>query len=126
MKKKLIGATIGAFVGAFVVILALSFGEKTKADTTVSPGLGWILDSSTTTSVVTVTDRRTQGGTITNKGAATVYINWAGIADVAANTTEGINKCYLDSGDSVRVPKSCTTWSHETASGTAKLLYVEE
>jgi len=124
--KKNIGYILAFIVGVLCGQGAISIWEKAHADTTISPGLGWILDSSTTTSVVTVTDRRTNvGGTIANKGAATVYINWSGAA-VTADTDEGVNKCYLEAGDSCRVPRGCTTWSHETASGTAKLLYIEE
>jgi len=123
MKKSTL--VISVLLLAMLLVSMLGFAPRSAADTTISGAMGAILDSSTDDSVVTITDRRVGGGSIVNKGSATVYINWTGGA-VTANDTEGTNKCFLEDGDSVRIPKACTSFSHATASGTAKLIYVEE
>ena len=82
-----------------------------------------VLDSSTTTNTVTLSNARR--GSLINKGPSTVYLGWSSDT-VNANTTAEVGKSYLDSGDSMRLPAGVKNFSHVTASGTAKLLFVEE
>jgi hypothetical protein len=45
---------------------------------------------------------------------------------VTADATAAVGKCYLESGDAARVPHGVKTFAHATASGTAKLIFVED
>jgi hypothetical protein len=66
-------------------------------------------------------------GSILNKGPSVVFVGWGrSITAGECNTDEGENKCYLESGDAVRIPRTKTTFSCATASGSAKLLFVED
>lgn len=89
----------------------------------IEPGVtGAILDSTIAAEVVTL--RPGMGGSLLNKGAATVYLGW-NASDVAANTDAAVNKCYLAAGDSVRIPSGVSSFAHKTAAATAKLIFVE-
>lgn len=61
---------------------------------------------------------------ILNKGAATVYLEWESDT-VDANTDEKDRKCWLETGDAVRVPGGATKFAVKTASGSAKILIVQ-
>ena len=82
-----------------------------------------VLDSSTTMNTATLANARR--GSLINKGPSTVYLGWS-CDTVNTNNTAEVGKSYLDSGDSMRIPASVRNFSHATASGTAKLLFVEE
>ena len=84
---------------------------------------GAVIDSGTSVNTVTLTNARR--GSLVNKGAASVYISWSNTT-VNANTTAENGKCILDAGDAVRIPTGVKSFAHATASGTAKLVFVED
>lgn len=89
----------------------------------VNAHTGAVIDASTETNTVTLTGSRR--GSLVNKGAATVYLQWSA-ATVSADAGAGTGKCYLEAGDAVRIPPGVRSFAHATASGTAKLIFVEE
>jgi hypothetical protein len=89
----------------------------------VTPGMtGAVIDSGVVEANVIL--RTGAGGSIVNKGGATVYIGWNG-ATVAADTTAQVNKCYMETNDAIRIPSGVSSFNHKTAAATAKLLFVE-
>lgn len=123
MKKKIFSFIIPLFLGLVIGFFCLyCFIEKPiLADSSAS--IGAVIDSGTVQATFTVNSGVT--GSILNNGAATVYINWAnGVVEV--NTNAGDNKCYLASGDSIRIPSKIKKFSHATSAATAKLIFISE
>ncbi len=82
-----------------------------------------VLDSGT--SVNTATLQSARRGSLINKGPSTVFLGWSSDT-VNANTSAEVGKSYLDSGDAMRIPAGVKNFAHVTATGSAKLLFVEE
>ena len=110
------------FVGAIVK----SPDPKPVPGTEVIPGVGAVIDSGTTANTVTLRFPRQARGSIINKGSATVYIAWNTTTPPSADTTAAVGKCYLASGDACTIPKNAANFVHLTASGSAKLIYIED
>jgi hypothetical protein len=90
---------------------------------TVTPGMtGAVIDSGAVANTVAL--RSGRGGSLLNKGAATVYIGWNGVT-VAADDTAELNKAYLAANEAVRIPSGADSFTHKTAVGTAKLVFLE-
>ena len=105
----------------FGCFLSWTLSSQTSAEVSVTSG--GVVDSSTTQDSIVINSGK--GGSLVNKGTATVYIHWLNDT-VEANNNAGVNKCFLDSGDAVRIPSRTKKISHKTAAGTAKLIFVED
>ena len=123
--KKYLPDAVICFALAIAVYFAVGFLNQDipKPGSEVIPGVGAVIDSGTGANTITI---RQGGGTLTNRGAATVYLAWNTTTAPAADTAAAVGKCYLAQDQSVPIPVKVTTIVHLTASGSAKLIYTEQ
>ena len=69
-----------------------------------------------------------RGSLWTQTGDAQVFIDWTGggFTTVAADTSAGANKTFLNAGEAIRIPASVTTFSVKTAGSTATMQYLAD